>query len=230
MRPGPTVSPETCGWMTQRNCALICKWRGYASLTARPISPCKCCCTGRLLQSCSFPQGSYKIVNLLSILATERQAWKWSRWCLALLWSKGPASTRPTWTWQPLSSNGWKTWTIHQLMLICSKRRTFRGTPKPLQSGQQLRKMLLLIKVFWNQRWDTLLTERNYHNISPCNVMLRGAEISRCSAVAGDVTPLRSGRAELSRAAADRRSTHCGRNAGSCGKTHRVPVFGWNIA
>lgn len=73
-----------------------------------------------------------------------------------------------------------------------------------------------------------LLTKRNYRNISPLNVMLRGAEISRCSAVAGDDAPPRGGRAELCRAAADRRSAHCGRNAGSRGKRHRVPVFGWN--
>lgn len=89
--------------------------------------------------------------------------------------------------------------------------------------------MLLLIKVLKPKLGLAADKTDNNINISPCDVMLRGAEVSRSSAVAGDIDPPHGGRAELCRAAADHGSSYCGRNAGGCGKTHRFPVFCWNI-
>lgn len=100
--------------------------------------------------------------------------------------------------------------------------------------------MLLLIKVKTRPEthlllllvsmWRNVSCWQNGADISPYLAMLRGAESSRPPGVAGNVAPSRGGRTELCRAAADRGSAHCWRNAGGCGKAYRFPVFRWNIA
>lgn len=158
MRPGPMVSPETCGWMTQRNCAQICRWHEYASLMAKLTWPCtRRCCTVKPALWIVFTSCEVMILFFPFFLATERQVWRWSRWCLASLWLREPALMKPTWIWLLLSSNGWKIWTIRKSKLICWKRRTFRDSPRTHLGARQPQKMLLLIEVFQNQTCDSSL-------------------------------------------------------------------------
>lgn len=167
MRPGPMVSPETCGWMMQRSCAQICRWHEYANLMAKLTWPCTRRCSA-VKPRIVFTSCDVMILFFPFFLATERQVWRWSRWCPASLWLREPALMRHTWIWLLLSSNGWKIWTIRKSKLICWKRRTFRDSPRTHLSSQQPQKMSLLIEVFQNHVsvWRNVSCRQNGADIS----------------------------------------------------------------